>query len=103
MSSLDWKRRIASGYPDLLAASIFEGCRLEGVERDILWELEMADVDLAEIDTGADFCSPIDGKRGFVGAGVTSDCISASFRRATAFNLAKHISMEEQTVERDMC
>jgi hypothetical protein len=103
MSSLDWKRRIASGYPDLLAASTLENWRLEGVEIDILWELDIAGVDLAEKDTGADFCSSIDGKRGFVGAGVTRVCISASFRRATAFNLAKHISIEEQTVERDMC
>ena len=84
------------------------GCRLDGVERDILRELEIAGVDCADVGTGIDFCSLIDDKKDFVGVVVGAICVARdltrlSFRRATALSFAKQISIEEQTVERDIC
>ena len=85
----------------------FRGCRLKEVERDVLCELTWAGVDLADVGTGVGFCSLIDDKEGFVVA-VCVVCAARvftrlSFLRATTLSFAKQISIEEQTVERDMC
>ena len=84
----------------------FRGCRLKEVERDVLCELKCAGVDLADVGTGVGFCSLIDDKEGLVAVCVT--CVvrvftRLSFLRATTLSFAKQISIEEHTVERDMC
>ena len=114
---MERKRCIASEGAGLLTSWIgfdLSGCRLKEVEREVLCELESAGVDLADVGTGMDFCSLIDDKEGFVTVCgdvvvvVVVVCaarvfIRLSFRRATTLSFAKQISIEEQTVERDMC
>ena len=63
----------------------------------------MAGVDFADVMIGDAFCSPNDGNEWFVCVNWASSCISVSFRRATAFSLAKQISIEEQTVVSEIC
>jgi hypothetical protein len=82
------------------------GCRLKDVEREGLRELESAGVDLADVGTGVDFCSLIDDKEGFDAVCVTCAVrvfTKLSFLRATTLSFATQISIEEQTVARDMC
>jgi hypothetical protein len=100
---------MGSGCVGLLTSWIgfdLSGCRLKEVEREGLCELERAGVDLADVGTGVGFCSLIDDKEGFVGAGVV--CVVRVFTRlsfllATTLSFATQISIEEQTVARDMC
>jgi hypothetical protein len=109
MSKLARKRCIASGAAGLLTSWTgfdFRGCRLKEVERDVLCELEGAGVDLADVGTGVDFCSLIDDKEGFFAVCdvcVVRDFTRLSFLRATTLSFATQISIEEQTVARDMC
>ena len=82
------------------------GCRLKEVEREVLCELKRAGVDLADVGTGVGFCSLIDDKEGFAAVGVTCgvrDFTRLSFLRATTLSFATQMSIEEQTVARDMC